>query len=549
LLVAMLARRSLLALGAAGAALSAAGALGCKAPRAAGPASAPPAPHPDLEEATIADLSARLGRGEITSGELVARYTERIEAIDRRGPALRSVIEQNPEAPAIAAALDAERKAKGARGPLHGIPVLLKDNIDTGDRMLTTAGSLSLAAAPAPKDAPLVARLRQAGAVILGKTNLSEWANIRSTRSTSGWSARGGLTKNPYALDRNTSGSSSGSAAAVAANLAAIAVGTETDGSIVSPASICGIVGLKPTVGLVSRTGVIPIAHSQDTAGPMTRTVADAAILLSALAGSDPEDTATAGQPRGPADYAKALDPLAVRGKRIGVVRNIPNIAAGVTKVFDAAAADLARLGAVMVDVALPRLQEIEAPELVVLLHELKADMARYLATRGPAVAPRTLEDLVRWNQAHAPLELRYFGQELFEQALAKGPLDAPAYREALATSGKLARAEGIDAVLRDNKLDLLVAPTGGVAWLSDLINGDAITGSSSTPAAVAGYPSITVPAGALYGLPIGVSFFGKAWSEPLLIGVAYAYEQATKHRARPTFRASASPVGAGRVG
>ena len=547
----MIDRRSFLALGAAVAAASAASAAGCaSAPGSSGsPApGSPPGPEPeasrvDLEEATVADLSARMQRGEITAESLVARYTERIEALDRRGPALTSILELNPEAPAIAAALDQERRAKGPRGPLHGIPVLIKDNIDTGDRMLTTAGSLALAAAPAPRDATIVAALRRAGAVILGKANLSEWANIRSTRSTSGWSARGGLVKNPYALDRNASGSSSGSAVAVAASLAPIAVGSETDGSIVSPASICGVVGLKPTVGLVSRTGIIPISHTQDTAGPMARTVTDAALLLGALAGPDALDPATASAPRGPVDYQKALDPGAARGKRVGVVRNIPGIAPEVQKIFEAAAADLTRLGAVLVDVTLPHLGEIDAPELSVLLHELKADMASYLATRPPG-GPRTLEDLVRWNEAHAADELRYFGQELFQQALAKGPLDAPAYREALATCGKLARDEGIDKVLRDSSLDLLLAPTGGVAWLSDLMNGDAFTGSSSTPAAVAGYPSITVPAGALHGLPVGVSFFGRAYSEPLLLGVAFAYEQATKHRARPTFPASVRPDG-----
>lgn len=555
----MIDRRSLLALGAVVAAASAASAAGCtSAPGAAHgspgsppgnppagppPGAAPKAPHADLEEATVADLAARMQRGEITAEALVARYAERIEALDHRGPALASIMELNPEAPAIAAALDQERRAKGPRGPLHGIPVLIKDNIDTGDRMLTTAGSLALAAAPAPRDATIVAALRRAGAIILGKANLSEWANIRSARSTSGWSARGGLVKNPYALDRNTSGSSSGSAAAVAASLAPVAVGTETDGSIVSPASICGVIGVKPTVGLVSRTGIIPISHTQDTAGPMARTVTDAALLLEALAGPDPRDLATASAPRGPVDYRRALDPGAARGKRVGVVRNIPGIAPAVQKVFEAAAADLARLGAVLVDVTLPRLGEIDAPELSVLLHELKADMASYLATRPPG-GPRTLEDLVRWNEAHAAEELRYFGQDLFEQALAKGPLDAPAYREALATCGKLSRDEGIDKILREASLDLLLAPTGGIAWLSDLVNGDAFTGSSSTPAAVAGYPSITVPAGAHHGLPVGVSFFGRAYSEPLLLGVAFAYEQATKHRARPTFPASARPAG-----
>jgi amidase len=551
----MMDRRSFLALGAGAAAAHAVGcapmpepprAQSTVGPQAAphpGAPRAPSAPHADLEEATIADLAARMQRGEVTSAELVRRYLERIEALDRHGPTLRSVIETNPEAEAIARGLDAERRARGPRGPLHGVPVLIKDNIDTGDRMLTSAGSLALAAAPAPADAALVARLRAAGAVILGKNNLSEWANIRSSRSTSGWSARGGLTRNPYALDRNASGSSSGSAVSVSANLAAAAIGTETDGSIVSPASICGIVGMKPTVGLVSRAGVVPIAGSQDTAGPMTRTVADAALLLAALAGPDPRDPATQAPPAGPVDYVKALDPGAARGKRVGVVRNVANLHAGVVRVFEAAMEDLKQLGATAVDVELPHLSELDAPEMSVLLHELKAGMARYLATRGAAIPHRSLLDLVRFNQAHAVEELRHFGQELFEQAVAKGPLDSAAYREALATCRRLARDEGLDAVMRDGKLDLLVAPTGGVAWMTDLVNGDAFTGSSSTPAAVAGYPSITVPAGALHGLPVGISFFGRPFSEALLLGVAHAYEQATRRRARPTYRATSADL------
>jgi len=534
-------RRSFLALGASSAALAAAGCEGLpppEPPRVPVPPSwsaAPPALYADLEEATIAGLAGRMDRGEITSAEIVARYLVRIDALDRRGPALRSVIELSPDAAAAAAERDEERHHGHVRGPLHGVPVLLKDNVDTGDRMSTTAGSLALAGAPAPRDAHIVTRLRDAGAVILGKTNLSEWANIRSSRSTSAWSARGGLTRHPYALDRNPSGSSSGSAVAVAANLCAAAIGTETDGSIVSPSSICGIVGLKPTVGLVSRAGIIPISRSQDTAGPMARTVADAAILLQALAGADPRDPATARRPG--ADYVAALRPEGARGRRIGVARRWNGIPSPVMSIFDAAIEDLRRAGAVIVDpVDLGPTRKIDDPELIVLLYELKADMARYLEGRRHPGGARTLADLVRFNKEHAREELGWFGQELFEQAAAKGGLDATEYRDALAVCRRLARDEGIDAAMQKHRLDALAAPTGGAAWLSDPVNGDSFTGSSSTPAAVAGYPSITVPAGMLDGLPIGVSFFAGAYSEPALIGIAYAYEQATRRRQRPRY-------------
>lgn len=536
----MLDRRSFLALVPASAAIMG----GCAPPAASPPprglaAGAPSGPFPELEEVTIAELVARLTRGELTAVELVDRYLARIEALDRRGPALRAVIEVNPDARAIAAKLDEERRAGKARGALHGIPLLLKDNIDTGDRMQTTAGSLALEGSPALRDAGVAARLREAGAVLLGKTNLSEWANLRSSRSTSGWSGRGGLTRHPYALNRNTSGSSSGSAAATAANLCAAAVGTETDGSIVSPASICGLVGLKPTVGLVSRAGIVPLSHTQDTAGPMTRTVADAALLLTALAGPDPRDPATTGQPPRP-DYLAALDKNGLRGRRLGVVRSFTGIPQPALAVFDAALADLRRLGAVLVDpVDLGPIAKLEAPELEVLLYELKADMTAYLAERRPAGGARTLDDLAAFNVAHASHELQWFGQEYFIQAAAKGSLDAPAYREALATCRRIARDEGIDAALHAHGLDALVAPTGGPAWLTDLVNGDAFTGSSSTPAAVAGYPHLTVPAGHLHGLPIGLSFFAGAYSEAMLLRCAYAYEQATKWRAPPRFLAT----------
>lgn len=485
------------------------------------------APHADLEEATIADLAARMKRGETSAAGIVDAYLARVEALDRGGPALRSILEVNPDARSIAASLDEERRARGPRGPLHGIPVVVKDNVDTGDRMQTTAGSFALAGPPAAKDADVVARLRAAGAVILAKTNLSEWANIRSTRSTSGWSARGGLTRNPYALDRNTSGSSSGTAASVAASLAAAGVGTETDGSIVSPSSICGLVGIKPTVGLLGGGGIVPISHTQDTAGPMARSVADAAALLGAMAG---------------ADYASSLDPAGLKGARIGVRRKTygdlsPVVEAGYAAVLD----ELRALGAVLVDPVDPEMpKELGDWELEVLLTELKADLAKYLAGR-PGVAVRSLEDVVRFDLAHAREELRWFGQEMFEKALAKGGLDAPAYVDALARCRKATRDDGIDAVMTAHSLDALVAPTGGPAWRTDLINGDnpAAGGGSATLAAVAGYPNVTVPSGELCGLPLGVSFTGRARSEATLLRIAFAYEQATRHRKPPLYRAS----------
>jgi amidase len=511
--------------------------VGCRPAGPSAPETCATFPHADIEEATVADLSAKMRRGELSAVDLVDRYVARIEAIDKRGPRLKSVLELDPDARAIAAQLDEERRTRGVRGPLHGIPVLVKDNIDTSGRTKTTAGSLALAGAPPPPDAEIVARLRRAGAIVLGKTNLSEWANIRSSRSTSGWSARGGLTRNPYALDRNASGSSSGSGAAIAANLSAVALGSETDGSIVSPASICGIVGIKPTVGLVSRRGIIPIAESQDTGGPMTRTVADAAIVLSAIAGPDPADRATEAQRgRSIGDYMAALRPDGARGKRIGVVRNFPTISRSVVDFVDHAVDDLRKLGAMVIDpVEIPSMPKIDDPELDVLLFELKAGLTAYLGGRTGA-SMKTLDEIVRYNREHAAEELRYFGQDLFEKAIDKGPLTTPAYLEARATCLKLSRDEGIDLALRKHGVDLLVAPTGGPAWITDLVNGDSYTGSSSTIAAVAGYPSITVPAGMLRGLPIGISFFGPAFSEPLLIAVAYSYEQATRHRRKPLY-------------
>ncbi|MEW6364612.1 MAG: amidase [Acidobacteriota bacterium] len=495
-----------------------------------------------LEELSIADLQRAMDDESVTSRRLVELYLERIQRLDRDGPCLNSIIETNPEALSTAEEMDRERRGRGPRGPLHGIPILLKDNIDTADRMLTTAGSLALADSRPARDAFLVSRLRAAGAVIIGKTNLSEWANFRSTKSSSGWSGRGGQTRCPYALDRNPSGSSSGSAVAVASNLAAVAVGTETDGSIVSPASVCGIVGLKPTVGRVSRAGVIPIAHSQDTAGPMTRCVADAALLLGAMAGADPADPATsAASSHAQLDYARFLDKDGLRGARVGVVRSDAfHLSGKVTPILDSAVEAMKRAGAVVVDnVEIANLgKATDDAEFEVLLYEFKADLERYLATR-PGAAATTLAGLIAFDREHAGREMPFFGQEIFEQAAEKGPLAEPAYIEALGKSQRLMR-EGIDAAIAKHRLDALVAITNGPAHLTDLVNGDAYTGGSSSPAAVAGYPSITVPAGFVHGLPVGVSFFGKAWSEPALIRLAYAFEQATRARRMPGFRPTA---------
>ena len=516
-----------------GAALAAAAALACTSEM-----SAAATRTIDIVEAPVAALQEAMSEGRITSKALIAKYLARIKAIDKAGPRINSVIEVNPDALAIAAALDKERKQKGPRGPLHGIPVLLKDNIATADRMQTTAGSLALVGVKPPRDAFIVERLREAGAVILGKTNLSEWANIRSTRSTSGWSARGGLTRNPYALDRNTSGSSSGSAAAVAASLAAVAVGTETDGSITSPASINNLVGIKPTVGLVSRSGIIPIAHSQDTAGPMARTVADAAALLSAIAGTDARDGATREATAKAVDYTRYLDANALQGARLGVVRSQFTgrndlVAAEVEKALEVLKAQ----GATLVEVAeLPNMGKYNQTELEVLLYELKADLAAYLAEYAPGAPVKTLADVIAYNEANKTKEMPYFGQEHFIRAQAKGGLDSKEYVDALANNLKLSRAEGIDAVLAEHKLDALIAPTGQPAWLTDFIKGDASGGSFTSPAAVAGYPHLTVPAGFVKGLPCGISFVGAAWSEPRLIALAYAFEQATRHRKAPAF-------------
>ncbi|HET6906051.1 MAG TPA: amidase [Rhodanobacteraceae bacterium] len=462
---------------------------------------------------------------------LTAYFLQRIRTIDQSGPALHAVIETNPDALAIA------DKLPQNAGALYGIPVLVKDNLDTADSMQTTAGSLAMVGQPASQDSTVVSKLRGAGAVLLGKTNLSEWANYRSTHSTSGWSGRGGLTRNPYALDRNACGSSSGSAVAVAAGLATVAIGTETDGSIVCPSAINGVVGIKPTLGLVSRAGIVPISHSQDTAGPITRTVADAARVLTVIAGSDPRDPATAPADSHKTDYTRFLDANALKGKRIGVVRKLAGYDPNTDRVLDDAVAALRRAGAIVIDpVKIPHLDDYGDAEGVVLSYEFKHDLNAYLATRK-GLPVHTLADLIAWDKAHADTELQWFGQELFERAQKRGPLTDKKYREALAKCRKLAGPEGIDAALRKHHLDALLAPTVGPAWTTDLINGDHTTGGSSSPAAVAGYPDITVPAGYVHGLPVGVSFFAGKWSEPKLIGIAYAFEQATHARRDPEFR------------
>ena len=493
-----------------------------------------------LEEATAAQLQQWMTSGRYSARQIAELYLRRIEDIDRQGPALRSVIETNPDALAIADALDAERRTKGPRGPLHGIPVLIKDNIDTADRMLTTAGSFALEGSRPSKDAFVVERLRAAGVVILGKTNLSEWANFRSTKSASGWSARGGQTRNPYALDRNPCGSSSGTGTAIAANLAAIGVGTETDGSIVCPSGVNGLVGIKPTVGLISRTGIIPISHTQDSAGPMARTVTDAALLLGGMAGTDPQDAATRRVPaRSPRDYTASLDAGALKGARIGVARKqYFGYSPPADRLIDQAIADMKAQGAVIVDPAnIPTASKMDACEIEVLLYEFKDDLNKYLASRGPAAPVKSLQDLIAFNEKEKAREMPFFGQELFLSAQKKGPLTSPPYVTMRARCRGLAREQGIDLVLKQHRLDAIVAPTGSPAWTTDPVNGDHFLGASSTPAAVAGYPSITVPAGQAHGLPVGISFLGTAWSEPKLIALAYAYEQATKHRRAPAFR------------
>ena len=496
---------------------------------------APASPN-TVVELSLTDLAAAFADGRLSSQQLTQSYLARIDKLDRRGPNLGSVIETNPRALEIAAALDAERKAHGARGPLHGVPVLIKDNVETSDHMMSTAGSLALRGWFAPQDAPLVARLRAAGAVILGKSNLSEWANFRSTHSISGWSGRGGQCRNPYATDRTPSGSSSGSAVAVSANLCAIAVGTETDGSIVSPASINGIVGLKPTVGLVSRRGIVPISHSQDTAGPLARSVRDAAVMLSIMAGLDNADAASvAVGDRFQSDYARYVDPKGLNGARLGIARRFFADSAPLNGFLDTCIATLKSAGAVIVDPAdLPMHGSTGAAEQEVMLYEFKTDLNAYLKRLPPTFPVRSLSALIRFNEAHRDTEMPLFDQELLRQAEAKGPLTEKAYKDARAACLKATRSNGIDTVLAQHKLDAIVTLTSGPAWLIDTVNGDADSGGCSSPAAIAGYPHITVPAGLFRGLPIGLSFFGAAFSEPTLIKLGSGFEAAAPGRTPP---------------
>ncbi|WP_260580602.1 amidase [Sphingopyxis sp. PET50] len=504
------------------------------------PAAAMPPPLPPVEGKDSTTLQAEAAAGGTGSEVMTASYLERIRELDDNGAKLNAVIALFPDAMSQAHRLDRERRAGRPRGPLHGIPVLLKDNIEAAGPVATTAGSLALKDNVTNRDAPLVARLREAGAVILGKTNLSEWANIRSTASTSGWSAVGGLTRNPHALDRNTCGSSSGSTAAVAASLAPVAIGTETDGSITCPAGVNGVVGFKPTVGLVSRTHIVPISHSQDTAGPITLTVRDAALMMTVIAGSDPADPATAEADARKTDYAAALSPDALKGKRIGVLRDRIGDRADIAGLFDAALKQMESLGATIVEIGDSRkgLEELGAAEFEILMTELKADMAVYLAGLPGKDGPKTLADLIAFNKAN-PEELKWFDQSLFELAESKGGLDSPAYLEAKAKAARLAGVEGIDRLLAENKVDLLVGVTNGPAWTSDLINGDHYSGPSvSQLPAVAGYPHLTVPMGAVEGLPVGLSFIGAKWSDADVLAAGYAYEQAGGKRVTPTFRA-----------
>jgi amidase len=501
-----------------------------------------PAPAFELEELTIAELQSGMASGKYKAHSITRSYLDRIEQMDKQGPAINSVIELNPDALAIADTLDNERKAGRLRGPLHGVPVFIKDNIDTHDRMTTTAGSLALGGSIPLQDSFVAKKLRDAGAVIIGKTNLSEWANFRSSHSSSGWSGRGGQTKNPYVLDRNPCGSSSGTGAAVAANLAAIGVGTETDGSVVCPSNANSLVGIKPTLGLISRAGIVPIAHSQDTAGPMCRTVTDAAVLLGALIGVDPRDDATkASAGKSPADYTKALDANGLKGARIGVHRKGFGFNDAVDKLMNNCIDIIKRRGATVIDPAdIPTAGKFDDSELEVLLYEFKNDLNEYLRSLGPRAPVKSLKEIIDFNEQYRDREMPWFGQDIMTKAQAKGPLTEKAYRDALAKNHQMSRKEGIDFIMDKHKLDALIAPTGGPAWTTDWVNGDHFTGGYSTSSAVAGYPHITVPAGYVFGLPVGLSFFGRAWSEATLIKFAYAFEQATKARRAPQFLATA---------
>ena len=491
-----------------------------------------------IKEAGIADLQHRMAKGDTSAHAIVQQYLDSIAALDKAGPTINAIIELNPDALALADSLDAERKSGKVRGPLHGIPVLLKDNLATADRMHTTAGSLALADSIATRDSTVAAKLRASGAIILGKTNLSEWANFRSIHASSGWSARGGQTKNPYVLDRNPCGSSSGTGAAIAADFAVAGIGTETDGSIVCPSSANGLVGIKPTLGLISRAGIVPIAHSQDTAGPMARSVADAVMLLNAIAGADPRDPTSAVGTAHITDYTRYLVANGLKGARIGVVRKLAGFNPDVDALLAQNITALKAAGATVIDpVELPNVGKYDDDEMAVLQYEFKHDLDAYLADLpASANAPRSLVELIAFDQRERAREMPWFGQDLFEQSQARGALTDNAYLSALAKSKKLAGIRGIDIPLTKYKLDALIAPTGGPAWVTDWITGDHYSGGSSTPAAVAGYPDITVPAGFVHGLPVGLSFFGTAWSEPVLIRLAYAFEQATRARKPPRF-------------
>jgi amidase len=535
-----------------GSALASAGVLagssGCAQPGSPGGGKPQPlsgAEQFELHEATIDSLQAAMRTGQLTARRITQLYLERIEALNRQGPELRAIIETNPEALEIADRLDAERKAGTVRGPLHGIPVALKDNIDTHDRMTTTAGSLALEGSIPAQDSYVAEKLRQAGAVLLAKANMSEWAYWRGLNASSGWSARGGQCRNPYALDRTPCGSSSGSGVAAAANLAAVTIGTETGGSIMCPSSINGVVGVKPTVGLWSRAGIVPISHSQDSAGPMTRTVRDAAAVLGIVCGVDARDAATASSAgRFHDDYTRFLEPAGLKGARLGIVRNIPGFDARVVGLFDRAIADMKAAGAEIVDPAnLPHKEAgsvFQELPIVVLNYEFKANINRYFQSLGPGAKVKSLADLIRFNDTHREQEMPYFGQERLVMSEATGSLDDPVYRKAVATIQRMSRADGIDAVMDRLRLDALVAPTTAPAWLTDHVRGDRFDGGDSAgTAAIAGYPDVTVPMGLVAGLPVGVSFFGRAWSEPTLLKIAYGYEQATHRREPPTFAAT----------
>jgi amidase len=537
-------RRAFLRRGGAAIALSALPAV-LRADQFGADLAAPAAPSLDdgslteFHEITLGELAEGIGSGRWTSRTVVDWYLDAIARVDRGGPVLNSILEVNPDARDIADALDAEFRAKGPRGPLHGVPILVKDNIGTADRMHTSAGSLALAENIAQRDAYIVEKLRAAGAVILGKSNMSEWANARGKSSIGGWSGRGRLTRNPYALDRSAGGSSAGTAAAVSANLVAAAIGTETMGSIVSPAALCGIVGLKPTVGLVSRAGLIPVSITQDTAGPMTRTVRDAALLLTAIAGADPRDpmTAEAAQ-KADRDYTRFLDPQGLRGARIGVARNLFGVSLPADRVVARGLEAMRGAGAVLVDPAdIETAEGIWSFDAEVLSYELKAALNEYLASLGPTSRLKTLADLIAYNVRHSDRELAWFGQETFEYAQQKGPLSSPEYQTALRIVRQLARTQGIDATIRKHRLDAIVAPTQSPAWLTDVLLGDnAMLGSFVAPSA-AGYPSLTVPAGEVSGLPVGILFIGTAWNEGMLLKLGYAFEQTVRARRAPTFQ------------